>query len=158
MNLRILLLLSLLLPVAPALAGVPASPATPLAIGDTFTIASEALGEVRRINVYRAPGYGEDPDAPLPVLYMPDGGLGEDFLHVAGLVQVHLPEPRLPGVAIEVLDEGVRGERLRDILRAVVPHPERSGTADGLHPVARPQVIDEGLARGRAVRPSWHRA
>jgi predicted alpha/beta superfamily hydrolase len=88
MNLRILLLLSLLLPVAPALAGVPASPATPLAIGDTFTIASEALGEVRRINVYRAPGYGEDPDAPLPVLYMPDGGLGEDFLHVAGLVQV----------------------------------------------------------------------
>jgi enterochelin esterase-like enzyme len=24
----------------------------------------------------------------LPVLYMPDGGMAEDFLHVAGLVQV----------------------------------------------------------------------
>lgn len=31
---------------------------------------------------------GLDPKAPLPVLYMPDGGIGEDFLHVAGLVQV----------------------------------------------------------------------
>jgi len=27
-------------------------------------------------------------DAKLPVLYMPDGGLAEDFLHIAGLVQV----------------------------------------------------------------------
>jgi uncharacterized protein len=59
--------------------------AAPLAIGDTFTIASKILGETRRINVYLPPG---SPEARLPVLYMPDGGLGEDFLHVAGLVQV----------------------------------------------------------------------
>lgn len=65
-----------------------ADPASPLAIGETFTLRSEALGETRRINVYAAPGYGASPDAPLPVLYMPDGGIGEDFLHVAGLVQV----------------------------------------------------------------------
>lgn len=54
---------------------------TPLAIGDTFTIDSAVLGETRRINVYRAPGWGAEPDAPLPVLYMPDGGIAEDFLH-----------------------------------------------------------------------------
>ncbi len=65
-----------------------ADPASPLAIGETFTLRSEALGETRRINVYAAPGYGASPDTPLPVLYMPDGGIGEDFLHVAGLVQV----------------------------------------------------------------------
>ena len=46
------------------------------------------LGETRRINVYRPPVFGQPADAPLPVLYMPDGGLAEDFLHVAGLVQV----------------------------------------------------------------------
>jgi predicted alpha/beta superfamily hydrolase len=46
------------------------------------------LGERRRINVYLPPAYGGRPAARLPVLYMPDGGLGEDFLHVAGLVQV----------------------------------------------------------------------
>ena len=62
--------------------------AAPLVIGETFTIASTSLGEVRRINVYTPPGYAESPDARLPVLYMPDGGIGEDFLHVAGLIQV----------------------------------------------------------------------
>ena len=62
--------------------------AAPLAIGETFTIASTALREVRRINVYVPPGYARDSTQRLPVLYMPDGGIGEDFLHVAGLVQV----------------------------------------------------------------------
>ncbi len=60
----------------------------PLAIGETFTINSNVLHEVRRINVYLAPGYADAPGARLPVLYMPDGGMAEDFLHVAGLVQV----------------------------------------------------------------------
>ncbi|HYP28833.1 MAG TPA: alpha/beta hydrolase-fold protein [Blastocatellia bacterium] len=62
--------------------------AAPLIIGDTFTIDSRILSERRRINVYMPPGYAQSPDARLPVLYMPDGGMAEDFLHVAGLVQV----------------------------------------------------------------------
>jgi predicted alpha/beta superfamily hydrolase len=60
----------------------------PLVIGDTFTIDSKTLEEARRINVYLPPGYKESRDSRVPVLYMPDGGLGEDFLHVAGLVQI----------------------------------------------------------------------
>lgn len=62
--------------------------AAPLAIGETFTLQSKVLNETRRINVYLPPGYTESPDRRFPVLYMPDGGLAEDFLHVAGLVQV----------------------------------------------------------------------
>ena len=62
--------------------------ATPLVIGETFTINSKVLNETRRINVYLPPAYKESPDVRLPVLYMPDGGIAEDFLHVAGLVQV----------------------------------------------------------------------
>ncbi|MBO0360402.1 alpha/beta hydrolase [Hymenobacter sp. BT186] len=62
--------------------------AAPLVIGQTFAIASKALGETRRINVYLPAGYAESKDLRLPVLYMPDGGMAEDFLHVAGLVQV----------------------------------------------------------------------
>jgi predicted alpha/beta superfamily hydrolase len=58
-------------------------------MGQTFTLASAALGETRRINVYLPPAYADSANtARLPVLYMPDGGLAEDFLHVAGLVQV----------------------------------------------------------------------
>jgi uncharacterized protein len=67
------------------LAQSPSSP-TPLTIGETFTLQSEVLGELRRINVYTPPV--ADPSKPLPVLYMPDGGMAEDFLHVAGLIQV----------------------------------------------------------------------
>jgi hypothetical protein len=57
-----------------------------LTIGETFTLRSNVLGEERRINVYFPPAYGDTTH--LPVLYMPDGGTAEDFLHVAGLVQV----------------------------------------------------------------------
>lgn len=63
-----------------------ASASAPLSIGDTWTIQSAALGETRRINVY-APA-GIPAGSPLPVLVMPDGGMLEDFLHVAGLLQV----------------------------------------------------------------------
>ncbi len=89
-----LIVLSLLLSAvsaAPLMAAEPTAQTaavSPLVIGETFTIQSKALGETRRINVYRPQPWGLDPKTPLPVLYMPDGGIGEDFLHVAGLVQV----------------------------------------------------------------------
>nr|WP_246373059.1 alpha/beta hydrolase-fold protein [Lysobacter spongiae] len=76
-------LLVLLAGVAPAVAAEPA--AQPLVIGDGFNLDSAILGETRRINVYRPT---VEAGTALPVLYMPDGGLGEDFLHVAGLLQV----------------------------------------------------------------------
>lgn len=58
----------------------------PLSIGETWTIGSAALGETRRINVYVPAGVTVG--TALPVLYMPDGGMLEDFLHIAGLLQV----------------------------------------------------------------------
>ncbi|MBJ6110217.1 alpha/beta hydrolase [Hymenobacter sp. BT523] len=86
-----ILLVLLALPWAGAVRGQAAgaaSEAAPLVMGQTFTIASKALGETRRINVYLPAGYAESTTLQLPVLYMPDGGMQEDFLHVAGLVQV----------------------------------------------------------------------
>ncbi|GAA3950120.1 alpha/beta hydrolase [Hymenobacter algoricola] len=64
------------------------SAAAPLVIGQTFTLSSKVLGETRRINVYLPAAYQDSATLRLPVLYMPDGGLKEDFLHVAGLLQV----------------------------------------------------------------------
>ena len=60
----------------------------PLVIGESFTIVSEVLGEQRRINVYAPAAYEASENERFPVLYMPDGGIGEDFLHIAGLVQI----------------------------------------------------------------------
>lgn len=77
----------LLFPILNIQAGV-ADQAAPLVIGETFTLDSKILSETRRINVYMPPGYSQSADMRVPVLYMPDGGMAEDFLHVAGLVQV----------------------------------------------------------------------
>ena len=65
-----------------------AADSLPLVMGETFTIESKVLGETRRINVYQPPLETKSAETRLPVLYMPDGGMAEDFLHVAGLVQV----------------------------------------------------------------------
>ncbi|QIX60305.1 alpha/beta hydrolase [Hymenobacter sp. BT18] len=81
-------LILLLLSVIGSLAAYAQAPAAPLAIGQTFTLESATLGETRRINVYLPAAYTDSATSRLPVLYMPDGGMAEDFLHVAGLVQV----------------------------------------------------------------------
>ena len=72
--------------IAPIERAAPQAPAAPLVIGETFTLQSAVLRESRRINVYRPPGYADS--VRVPVLYMLDGGLKEDFLHIAGLVEV----------------------------------------------------------------------
>ena len=87
-NCWLLLLLGLGLGSHRAARGQAANPAGPLVIGQTFTLRSQVLGEVRRLNVYLPAGYADSASWRLPVLYMPDGGLDEDFLHIAGLVQV----------------------------------------------------------------------
>ncbi|MBK8164952.1 MAG: alpha/beta hydrolase [bacterium] len=54
----------------------------PIPTHETFRIPSQALGEERVINVHLPPAYLAHPDSPFPVLYMPDGGIGEDFPHI----------------------------------------------------------------------------
>ena len=49
---------------------------------ESFTIASSIMHETRRINVYRPPAARRSRSA-ISVIYMPDGGLAEDFPHVA---------------------------------------------------------------------------
>lgn len=67
----------------PPAAATPAAPAPDRVLPhQTLTIASKVLGEARRINVYTPPGYEDAVDTRYLVLYMPDGGVEEDFPHV----------------------------------------------------------------------------
>jgi predicted alpha/beta superfamily hydrolase len=68
------------------LTGAGAAAHDPLPAHESFTVESAALKETRRINVYTPPGYANAEAARYPVLYMPDGGLREDFPHVAETV------------------------------------------------------------------------
>ncbi|MEL6132624.1 MAG: alpha/beta hydrolase-fold protein, partial [Bacteroidota bacterium] len=85
----------------------PALPtATPLSIGEVVTIASDALGENRVLNIYLPISYKDRTDKSYPVIYLLDGSMDEDFLHIAGLVQfgsfpwiAMLPESIVVGIA-----------------------------------------------------------
>lgn len=59
----------------------------PLIIGETFSFRSEVLDQERQINVYLPEGYHADSAQRYPVLYVLDGGMGEDFLHLVGIIQ-----------------------------------------------------------------------
>ncbi len=133
-----------------------ASPSAPLVIGETFTIDSKVLGETRRINVYPPPGYDKSPSTLWPVLYMPDGGMAEDFLHVAGLIEVlvgdHTMRPFLL-VGIE------NTERRRDLTgptenpedRKIAPHV---GGSEPFRKFIREELMPEVKRRYRTTDES----
>lgn len=56
---------------------------TPITIGESLQLQSRLLGEKRLINVYLPPDYA-DPQKRFPVLYLLDGGLDQNFMHVVG--------------------------------------------------------------------------
>ncbi len=94
-HLRQLLALSAGLPLLPGLSLAEGDApgrlekAEPLMLGgESLLLQSRLLGETRRINVYLPEPYQQQPALHLPLLLMPDGGMAEDFPHIAGLLQV----------------------------------------------------------------------
>jgi len=63
-----------------------AAPADPVPPHDTLSVKSRILGERRSVNVYTPLGYRGSTTKRFPVLYMPDGGIDEDFPHVVNTV------------------------------------------------------------------------
>ncbi|MES2627774.1 MAG: alpha/beta hydrolase-fold protein [Bacteroidota bacterium] len=60
---------------------------TPLVIGVSLEIHSQELGENRKLNIYLPDGYKAGDTTHYPVIYLLDGGMDEDFIHISGLVQ-----------------------------------------------------------------------
>jgi hypothetical protein len=74
--------------VVATLAAAPAQAQQPITIGTSFPIASAALKEQRTINVVLPTGYAQSPNTRFPVVYLIDGGVDQDLLHVAGAAQL----------------------------------------------------------------------
>ncbi|MBI1268305.1 MAG: alpha/beta hydrolase [Cryomorphaceae bacterium] len=66
---------------------------TALAIGDQLTISSTFLGENRVINIYKTAA--SDVEV-YDVIYLLDGTLDQDFMHIAGLVQFFTMMYKMP--------------------------------------------------------------
>lgn len=92
-------------------------------LGETWTIDSRVLGERRVINVYVPPGYATSgTPARYPVLYMPDGGMAEDFPHVVGSVDVSIKNEVIRPVIVVGIENT---ERRRDLVPPTVEAEER---------------------------------
>ena len=94
-------------------AAIQAAPSSdPVLPHQTLTINSRVLGEERRINVYTPPGYDDAADVRYPVLYMPDGGVGEDFPHVTSDIDVAIRAGEMRPVIVVGIENT---ERRRDM-------------------------------------------
>lgn len=60
---------------------------TQLSIGEKIEFQSTTLNENRILNIYLPNGYSKDSIKEYPVIYLLDGSLDEDFIHISGLVQ-----------------------------------------------------------------------
>lgn len=58
-----------------------------LSIGEKIIFKSEVLAEDRKLNVYLPNGYHKDSAKTYPVIYLLDGSIDEDFIHISGIVQ-----------------------------------------------------------------------
>ncbi|NCD71487.1 alpha/beta hydrolase [Mucilaginibacter agri] len=59
----------------------------PISIGITEAFQSTILNEIRTINVCLPEGYNATDTVKYPVIYNPDGGVDEDFIHITGLIR-----------------------------------------------------------------------
>lgn len=57
-----------------------------ITLGYTDSIPSSVYGSKLAVNIYLPDGYHPDSAATYPVIYLLDGALDEDFIHIAGLV------------------------------------------------------------------------
>jgi len=74
----------------------------PLTIGEIRTLKSKILNEERTLNIYLPQNF--DKTKSYPVIYLLDGSMNEDFIHVTGLVQFFnqmysMPETIVIGIA-----------------------------------------------------------
>lgn len=78
---------------------------------ETFKIESKQLGETRIINVWTPSSY-QDSNEKYPVLYMADGGIKEDFPHIANTISKLIKEKSIPPIILVGIENTVRGRDL----------------------------------------------
>jgi predicted alpha/beta superfamily hydrolase len=77
-------------------------------VHESLRLVSSVMRETRRINVYVPPQYDRCTSQRFPVLYMPDGGLAEDFPHVAATVSDLIEQREIPPVIVVGVENTVR--------------------------------------------------
>ncbi|MEO7363098.1 MAG: alpha/beta hydrolase-fold protein, partial [Gemmatimonadaceae bacterium] len=119
-------------------AQTPASAVTPtvvVPVHDSFTVVSKSVGEPRLINVHTPRIYGASPAAKYPVLYMPDGGIDEDFGHV-----------------VKTVDSLIAAGTIRPVIVVGIPNTERRRDLTGPTRIASDSAIAKHVGGSDAFR------
>jgi predicted alpha/beta superfamily hydrolase len=77
----------------------------------SFKIESSQVGETRVITVWTPPSYESSTES-FPVLYMPDGGIKEDFPHIAYTVAKLVANKSIPPMILVGIENTQRGRDL----------------------------------------------
>lgn len=83
----------------------------PIPKHDNFTVDSKYVNETRIINVWVPPIYENGTDS-LPVLYMADGGIKEDFPHIANTLAKLIETKKIRPIILVGIENTVRGRDL----------------------------------------------
>ena len=83
----------------------------PIPKHDSLKIASKFTKDDRVINIWTPSIYEQSSDS-LPVLYMPDGGIKEDFPHIANTLEKLITENKIPACILVGIENTVRGRDL----------------------------------------------
>lgn len=83
----------------------------PIPAHDELKIVSKMLNEDRIINVWMPPSYQNSTNN-FPVLYMPDGGIKEDFPHIANTLSKLITEKKIPPHILVGIENTERGRDL----------------------------------------------
>ena len=83
----------------------------PIPQHDSLIIASKFVNEDRVINIWTPPNYKNSTEN-FPVLYMPDGGIKEDFPHIANTLAKLINENKIPPYILVGIENT---ERRRDL-------------------------------------------
>ena len=78
---------------------------------DNFSIESIFVNETRVINVWTPSNYKDNNDS-LPVLYMPDGGIKEDFPHIANTIAKLVESKSISPIILVGIENTERGRDL----------------------------------------------
>lgn len=102
----------------PLMTTVAQQTATTLPIGHAAVLHSEVLQEKRIINIYLPDGYDTTGATRYPVVYILDGGMEEDFIHLAGLVRFN-SQPWIGRIPASIVVGIENTNRRRDFTFAV---------------------------------------
>ena len=83
----------------------------PIPVHDTFTLNSKQVSEKRVINVWTPDNYKNSTDS-LPVMYMADGGIKEDFPHIANTIAQLIKDKSIPPMILVGIENT---QRRRDL-------------------------------------------